>query len=412
MSLERTPPELASDIVDKGIVLAGGGALLRNLDMLLREETGLPVMMADDPLTAVVMGAGKALDEIIAAAGGRGSLDRGSDGFRILEAIEPSMLAFLRKNQIFLSSCFCLLLSLYILTAAARGQIKNEPVGALLMWMLRPLQIAAKGRPIGSRDFAKTTIPSPGFEAKTRGCENAFKTLEIGTATAAGSRGDQSPIAATARFSQRSCRPARSPHRSSPTAPPVGFKVAFLTKAAPTACAKGMAVVTPLGVVGKVVTVTRRTAKVLLLTDPNSGIDVLVQRTRSRGIVSGSLRERHGVEIHETQRRRSGRRPADHLRIGRRFPKGLMVGTVIKVRKQHLGLFQIVEVMPAVQASRVEEVLVVSAETEAVKKLAGRFANWPMCPMKLFLLFFLVGMFSVRLADDLFSFVADRSGGA
>jgi rod shape-determining protein MreB len=63
IALERTPPELASDIVDKGIVLAGGGALLRNLDVLLREETGLPVTLADDPLTAVVMGAGKALDE-------------------------------------------------------------------------------------------------------------------------------------------------------------------------------------------------------------------------------------------------------------------------------------------------------------------------------------------------------------
>jgi len=64
ISLERTPPELASDIVDRGIVLAGGGALLRNLDMLIREETGLPVVLADDPLTAVVMGAGKVLEEI------------------------------------------------------------------------------------------------------------------------------------------------------------------------------------------------------------------------------------------------------------------------------------------------------------------------------------------------------------
>ncbi len=64
VGLERTPPELASDIVDKGIVLAGGGSLLRNLDTLLREETGLPVMLADDPLTAVVMGAGKVLDEL------------------------------------------------------------------------------------------------------------------------------------------------------------------------------------------------------------------------------------------------------------------------------------------------------------------------------------------------------------
>ncbi|HHL39936.1 MAG TPA: rod shape-determining protein [Deltaproteobacteria bacterium] len=62
--LETTPPELAADLVDKGIVLAGGGALLRNLDVILREETSLPVTIADDPLTCVVKGAGKVLDEI------------------------------------------------------------------------------------------------------------------------------------------------------------------------------------------------------------------------------------------------------------------------------------------------------------------------------------------------------------
>ena len=64
VSLERTPPELASDIVDRGIVLAGGGSLLRNLDSLISEETGLPVSLAQDPLTSVVLGAGKALDEL------------------------------------------------------------------------------------------------------------------------------------------------------------------------------------------------------------------------------------------------------------------------------------------------------------------------------------------------------------
>jgi rod shape-determining protein MreB len=64
VALEKTPPELAADIVDKGIVLAGGGALIRNLDILLREETGLPVMIAEDPLCAVVLGSGKALDQI------------------------------------------------------------------------------------------------------------------------------------------------------------------------------------------------------------------------------------------------------------------------------------------------------------------------------------------------------------
>jgi rod shape-determining protein MreB len=62
--LERTPPELAADIVDRGIVLTGGGALLRNLDILLREETGLPVIVAEIPECAVVRGTGKALDEL------------------------------------------------------------------------------------------------------------------------------------------------------------------------------------------------------------------------------------------------------------------------------------------------------------------------------------------------------------
>ncbi len=64
VALERTPPELSADIVDKGIVLTGGGSLLQNLDVLLREETGLPVMASDDPISAVVLGSGKALDHL------------------------------------------------------------------------------------------------------------------------------------------------------------------------------------------------------------------------------------------------------------------------------------------------------------------------------------------------------------
>ena len=62
-ALEQTPPELAADIVDRGIVLAGGGALLKNLDKRLREETGLPVLVADEPLSVVVLGAGKMLQD-------------------------------------------------------------------------------------------------------------------------------------------------------------------------------------------------------------------------------------------------------------------------------------------------------------------------------------------------------------
>jgi rod shape-determining protein MreB len=63
-ALERTPPELAADIVDKGIVLTGGGALLKGLDQLLRQETNLPITVAEDPLSCVALGTGKVLDEL------------------------------------------------------------------------------------------------------------------------------------------------------------------------------------------------------------------------------------------------------------------------------------------------------------------------------------------------------------
>jgi rod shape-determining protein MreB len=62
-SLERIPPELSADIYDRGVVLTGGGALLRNLDKRLRDETGLPVLVAENPLTSVVMGAGHMLND-------------------------------------------------------------------------------------------------------------------------------------------------------------------------------------------------------------------------------------------------------------------------------------------------------------------------------------------------------------
>ncbi|MFP4169173.1 MAG: rod shape-determining protein [Desulfonatronovibrionaceae bacterium] len=64
IALEQTPPELAADIVDRGIVLTGGGALLRGLDQLLREETSLPITVVDDPLSTVAIGSGKVLDTL------------------------------------------------------------------------------------------------------------------------------------------------------------------------------------------------------------------------------------------------------------------------------------------------------------------------------------------------------------
>ena len=64
IALEKIPPELSADIIDRGVILTGGGALIKNIDKRIREETQLPVFITEDPLTTVVLGAGKMLDDL------------------------------------------------------------------------------------------------------------------------------------------------------------------------------------------------------------------------------------------------------------------------------------------------------------------------------------------------------------
>ena len=276
------------------------------------------------------------------------------------------MLAFLRKNQVPLSSCFFVLLSIYILTASARGQLRNEPLGAVVLWILRPLQVVSQGTVNWIKEFRENYDTWAGFKAENERLRKRIQTLEVERqkhleAQASNQRLQQlldlrSHLSGTVITASIIANSATT-----------WFQSCLLDKGSADGVRKGMAVVTPLGVIGQVVSVTGRTAKVLLLTDPNSGIDVLVQRTRSRGIVSGSLD--NGTVLKYVKRSEDVQEGDRLITSGLDgvFPKGLMVGVVIKVRKQHLGLFQFVEVLPAVQSARTEEVLVVAADNGAAK---------------------------------------------
>jgi len=274
------------------------------------------------------------------------------------------MLAFLRKNQILLSSGFCLIFSLYILMAAARGHLKEDPVGPILLWLMRPVQIAADTTSDWIKDGQEIFSTMAGFRAENQRLKKRIQELEI-------ERNNLLEAGATNRRLQELLEFRSSLPAASVTASIIGnsasswFQTCLLDKGTADGVRKGMAVVTPLGIIGQAIFASAHTAKVLLITDSNSGVDALVQRTRARGIVSGSLE--NGM-IMKYVKRSEDIQEGDRLITSGSdgvFPKGLIIGWVSKVRKQNLGLFQYVEVTPAVTSSRIENVLVLSADPNA-----------------------------------------------
>lgn len=139
------------------------------------------------------------------------------------------------------------------------------------------------------------------------------------------------------------------------------FQSLTLNKGEVDGIAAGMPVLAPEGVVGLISKTSPHASRVLLLTDPNSGVDVLVQRTRARGIVSGLLEK--GAILKYVKR-------ADDIQVGDRvvtsgldgiYPKGVSVGRITRVSRKDRGLFLYAEVTPTADASRLEEVLVTAA---------------------------------------------------
>jgi rod shape-determining protein MreC len=271
------------------------------------------------------------------------------------------MFAFLRKNQVPLSCFFCLLLSAYILTAGARGQLRNEPLGAVLMWILRPLQIAVQGTVDWITDLRENYGTLAGFREENERLRARIHVLEVERQKLLEAETTNHRLKQLLDFRSQLSGKAITASIIANSASS-WFKSCLLDKGSADGVRKGMAVVTPLGVVGQVVAVTPRTAKVLLLTDANSGVDALVQRTRARGIVSGSLD--NGTVLKYVKRSEDVQEGDRLITAGTDgvFPKGMMVGTVIRVSQQQLGLFQSIELLPAVQAARLEEVLVVAVE--------------------------------------------------
>jgi rod shape-determining protein MreC len=277
------------------------------------------------------------------------------------------MFVFLRKYQVPVSSCLCVFLSIYILTAAARGYLKSDPVGPTLLWVLRPLQIMFQTATGWIKGFQESYLTLEGYKVENERLRQKLIELEKERNRLMESEATNQRLQQLLEFRSQVPGSGITASIIAASASP-WFKSCLLDKGSADGIRTGMAVVTPLGALGRVIELAPRTAKVLLIIDPNSGVDVVVQRTRARGIVSGSLE--NGPIMKYVKH-------SEDVQVGDRlvtsgldgvYPRGMMVATVTTVRKQTVGLFQQIGVMPAVTLERTEHVLVVSAQQVQERK--------------------------------------------
>ena len=270
------------------------------------------------------------------------------------------MFGFVRRNQVTLTSGCLLLASLLLLSVSARSPQFRDPVARLVADALAPLQAAVTGIAIGARGLWQSYVELASARRDNQVLRERLATLEqqavhlreLEQANRRLSelldfRGHFDGVAYSARVIGRDPLP--------------WFRTLTVDRGERDGIRKGMAVLSPEGVVGQISEVSHTVAQVLVLTDHNSGIDAVVQRSRARGIVQGGLEE--GCHMKYLRR-------GEDVAIGDRvvtsgldgiFPKGLMIGAVVDVSLRNRGLLQTAVVQPTAPLDRIEEVLIVDA---------------------------------------------------
>jgi rod shape-determining protein MreC len=269
------------------------------------------------------------------------------------------MLARIHKNQVLITSFLSVLASLYILTVASSGRLRADPVAPLLLEAMRPFQragvfVVSTAREISTRygDVVRMAAENQRLRERVLELERERDRLLESEATR---RRLQTLLGLRDELEVPSIAAAVIANSGS-----TWFQSLTVDKGSRDGVRKGMAVVTRAGVLGQVVEANPRSAKVLLVTDPHSAVDAVVQRSRARGIVSGAL---GASAVMKYVKRSEDVQVGDRLvtsGLGGIFPKGLPIGTVQRVERRGYGLFQQVEVQLAADPTHVEEVLILA----------------------------------------------------
>ncbi len=270
------------------------------------------------------------------------------------------MLGFVRRNAIFLTSGSLLCLSLFLLSVSARSPTQHDPVARLILDGLRPLQVQLSSIRALFRDTWEgyvDLVDAKGENARLHDRIAALEQQVIGLAEVEKTNERLSDLLEFRSSLEGHVVSARVIARD----PLPWFRTFTVDRGERDGIRRGMAVLSPQGVVGQIAEVGQSAARVLLLTDRNSGIDAVIQRSRARGIVQGALQEGCSMEY---------LRPGEDVIVGDRvmtsgldgiFPKGIVIGEVSELLFRHRGLLRAAVVRPHTQLDRIEEVLIVDA---------------------------------------------------
>jgi rod shape-determining protein MreC len=269
------------------------------------------------------------------------------------------MLEFVRRNRVVLTSGSLLLISLLLLSAGARARRRVDPLAGLVLDGMRPLQAAVTAGIDAVADTWRTYVALIGVKRENQRLRQRIVELEQQAVRLAEVQQTDKRLVELLSF-RSSIEGNVQAAQIIALDPLPWFGTVTINKGEADGVHKGMAVVSPLGVVGQTMATGAHSARVLLITDHNSGVDAIVQRSRARGIVEGAL---DGGCIMKYVKR------GEDIEVGDRivtsgldgiFPKGITIGAVTHVTRGNRGLLQVADVKPSVPMDRTEEVLIIS----------------------------------------------------
>ena len=272
------------------------------------------------------------------------------------------MFDFVRRNRIVFTSGSLLLVSLLLLSVGARSRQRIDPLTGVVLEGMRPLQAAVAAAVEAVSSLWGSYIMLIGVREENEVLRSRL--LELEHQTIRGLEAEETVRRLNDLLQFRNTfdgetHAARIIGRD----PLPWFGTVIIDKGHADGVRKGMAVLSPFGVVGQTIATSAHSARVLLITDHNSGIDAVVQRSRARGIVEGAL---DGRCIMKYLTRGEDVEIDDHVvtsGLDGIFPKGALLGRVTHVTRGTRGLLQLAEMTPAAPLDRIEEVLVVPADT-------------------------------------------------